>query len=174
MGKRIKQIVVILVAILVVCSVSIAHARDFSKGDSSRQKPDQVRKEIVTRLVEELDLTTVQKEQLTEHFQAQKAEGAKLRKALQANRKEIKDVLDDYNSKRGKISKIVAEIKKVEAKLIDKRVEGILAIREILTEDQFNELHEKLAARQKSMKRRSNNDQEEDRNRQERRPRHKN
>ncbi len=92
----------------------------------------------------ELNLTPAQQEQIASQRSAQKEETARLREAMSAKRNELRRELEKDNPDTEKISAIIHETKELMGKRLQQRADGILALRSILTPEQFKALNEKM------------------------------
>ncbi len=98
------------------------------------------------KIFKELKLTPEQEKKLEDNRKAQQEEMLKLREAVKANHEKLQAKLKDPAVTRGAIEPLVSEIKSLQAKLIDHRINGIFAVKAILTPEQFakfNQIMEK-------------------------------
>ena len=94
----------------------------------------------------QLNLSAEQKEKMKALRQNQKQQMTELRQALKEKRLKLKDELNNPGATRESIAPLANDIKTIMAKMVDQRIEGIIAIKGILTPDQFSQLQQ---ARQK-------------------------
>ena len=90
-----------------------------------------------------LNLTPEQQAQIKQQRGANKEKVMQLRQQLRAKRSELKEELDKPSVDMNKINSIVAETKTLMAEQLDLRVKGILAMKQVLTPEQFKKLHER-------------------------------
>jgi len=94
------------------------------------------------KLAKKLNLTEEQQKRLEENRKKQYEIMAELFKALKEEREKLRIELEKSDTNREKIKPIVENIKSLQAKILDQRIEGIFAIREILTPEQLNKFIE--------------------------------
>lgn len=91
---------------------------------------------------EKLDLTPEQDKKLEAHRKAHWEEGKKLREEKRAKKDALRAALEDPAMDAGKVKALHEEVKQLEARISDHRLEGILAVRGILTPEQFKKFHD--------------------------------
>jgi Spy/CpxP family protein refolding chaperone len=89
-----------------------------------------------------LGLTAEQDKRLGEHKKAHWAESRRLREEKRGKREALRAALEDPAMDPAKVRALNEELKALEAKASDHRLEGILKVREILTPEQFKKFHE--------------------------------
>jgi Spy/CpxP family protein refolding chaperone len=94
-------------------------------------------------IIEELGLSPEQKEAILEHKKSHRQEMEETHKAMREKHDALKAELEKEELDQARIKALVAEIKELEGSMVDARVEGILAIRKILTLEQFKIFQEK-------------------------------
>lgn len=87
-----------------------------------------------------LNLTTEQKEKMKTLRQNQRQEMKALLQSLKEARLKIKEQLDNPNATPEAIAPLAAEAKAILAKMVDKRIAGVFAIRALLTPEQFKQM----------------------------------
>ena len=101
------------------------------------------REEAIQKLYEDLDLSQEQQGQLKERRSSHGALNKEAREIAIEKKKELKSELEKEIIDEKKIKKIAKELKRLESKMIDQRIQSILDTREILTYDQYNKFKEK-------------------------------
>lgn len=91
-----------------------------------------------------LNLTEQQKQQLEANRKAQRQEMEKLFTAMKEKQKQLQDELKDPAVTRETVTPLANELKSLQAQLIDHRINGILAVKEILTPEQFAKFHQMM------------------------------
>ena len=114
--------------LIVLFAVPEAYARR-GKGDNGKKE--------FTRVMEKLDLSAEQKEQIDSQRDEQKAQFKKVIDDLKKAKEALKDELDKPDSDQNAVDKLAARIKSCQGQLVDLRINGILAIKRILTLEQF-------------------------------------
>ena len=99
------------------------------------------RQERISKIVDTLGLTEEQRDALKEKRVGHRAQMKELGEALRTKRKELQEELEKAQSDTERISTLVSDIKSLQGELLDQRVAGILATKEILTPEQLEEMH---------------------------------
>jgi Spy/CpxP family protein refolding chaperone len=99
----------------------------------SKKNRDEMRSKMKT----ELGLSKEQEKKLETHRIDQRAEMEKLILVVKEKREELKKGLEDPQLNRGSLERINSDLKDAQNEMADKRLEGILYVREVLTPDQF-------------------------------------
>ena len=95
------------------------------------------RDEMRGRLKTELGLTKDQETKLETHRIDHRAEMEKLMLVVKDKREELKTALENPQMDKGAVERINDELKDAQNDMADKRLEGILYVRGVLTPDQF-------------------------------------
>ena len=143
MKKIIKNSIVCILTVCFVATGSVVYAEksyDADKGSWQQGKTERSEK-----ISKELGLNEEQQAALKTHFDAKKEKLKELRTSLKSAREdlksareELKEELKKYNSDSKEIEKIITQMKKIQAKQIDYRVENFITMKQILTEEQFS------------------------------------
>lgn len=153
MRDFIKNISFCITAYL-VCIASCIYG--FPNPDGPPPNPEKMHEHMEKRfdmLLEKLNLTAQQKAQLENHRASHKKAGKKFHEAMMRYHRALKDELEKGILNRTEIQNIVTEIKSLMAQSIDDRVSAILAIRDILTPEQFKQLQAEREKMHQTMKR---------------------
>jgi len=139
MGKGLRRILNHLTAALAVAfAFSFAlPAYGYSGWDGEGRREE--RKE---QFAEELGLTQQQKEAMEAQKEASRAERRELYSEMKASRRALADELKKPETDRAAIDRIAADIKNVQGRITDHRIESFLATKEILTPEQFEKMAE--------------------------------
>ncbi len=106
-----------------------------AEGKEGGSKHD--RDEMRGRMKSELNLSKEQEKKLESHRIDQRAEMEKIMLVVKEKREELKVALENPQLNRGSLERINGELKDAQNDMADKRLEGILYVREVLTPDQF-------------------------------------
>ena len=139
-----KQMMILAAIALGLVFSGAAYAKMFEEeGQPNKGNRDQV--------IKQLNLTPQQEAQIKQlqMFNRQKAKELFLR--LKEKRKELADELDKERSNPIKIRALIAQLKNIQGRLIEQRVEDVLKMKEILTPEQYQKFSETL----KSMRKRN-------------------
>jgi len=89
-----------------------------------------------------LNLTAEQKEKISALRQSQREQMKALFQELRAKREQIKSELNNPKATRESIAPLAAELKEIQSKMIDLRIDNIFAIKETLSSDQIGKLQQ--------------------------------
>lgn len=95
-----------------------------------------------------LNLTEEQHAQLKTVHEKYRGEGKELMEAMFSKREELETAIESDTLDEAKVKQLHAELKELKTKMEDKRLEGIIAVRHILTPEQFK----KFNAQKKEMR----------------------
>ena len=149
MKTKIKRSIVYLSAALMLLAASTSYAVPDFKGPRREGKEEKVHEKIYQDMTEKLDLSEEQKEQLNTHRGRQKARMKELKKELKTTHEALRKELKNCDSDESAIKSTVTRLKKVQAQLLDQKVDNFLAMREILTPEQFRKMNELREERRK-------------------------
>jgi Spy/CpxP family protein refolding chaperone len=113
----------------------------------SDKKWEEKREERGKKMAKELGLSADQEKQLKDSRKAHREKGEELRKEMQGKREAMKAELEKPSLDMSRINSLQAEIKDLQGKMDDNRLDGILQVRKILTADQFKKFDEMIAKR---------------------------
>ena len=146
MKKIAVVIIMVVAAIFIASSVFAFGGCGYSgKGDKNCSKG----KEMKGDMKKDLGLTAEQDKQLEAGREAHRAEAKAMHNALKAKKDELKAAIAKPGATRSQVEPIVNELKALEVQITDKRVDGIFAVKAILTPEQFAKLE---AMKEKHMK----------------------
>ncbi len=101
-------------------------------------------KQATDKIFKELNLTEEQKDKLKQNRKAQHEAMKGLRTQMMKKHAELKDTLSKPDVSRTSVEPIAAELKALHAKIMDCRLDGIFAVKEILTPEQYAKFQEKV------------------------------
>lgn len=101
-------------------------------------------------MLEEIDLTDEQEAQIEEQKEVQKEKSKELWQKIKAKHDELRTELEKPESNKEAIDKTVSELNALNAEKMENRVNGILAIKGILTPEQFETLSAKKEEKKQS------------------------
>lgn len=125
-----------LVLFFSAIALTQAYAQDY-------EKKEQLREEEFNNVVKELNLSSEQLQQITVQRNREKAESLEVRTRFKGLRDELGSELDKEHTDKAKIYMLLAQMKELAGKRMERKIEGILALKEILTPAQFKALNEK-------------------------------
>ena len=121
----------------------------YAQGQSAG-KPEGGR--VKEGIFKELSLTPEQQNKLEENRKAQRERTSQLREGMMEKEKQLQQTLKDPGVTKVKVEPLLNEIKSLQAQLIDQRVNGIFAVREILTSEQVSKLTQLMEKRKEGRK----------------------
>ncbi len=166
MNMKFKQIVVGAGAIALVFSACAVYAQPFgkaTKGAKGNREWSEHREKMMNKLAEELNLTPEQQQQIKKQRNQQKEKSKALRDELREKRFELKEELEKQDINKRKIYLLIAEIEGLTGDQLEQRVEGVLAMREILTPEQLEKFNEKMKEKLEERKERMRGEKEKKR-----------
>ncbi|MCX5667316.1 MAG: periplasmic heavy metal sensor [Candidatus Omnitrophica bacterium] len=127
-----------VVAVIVVAAVVAGNAFAGTECGTSEQRGKGLKaKDAIAR---ELNLSADQQNRLEQAKTAHRKVMETLRNALKEKRRELQDAVAKPDITRQQVDPILAEIKKLQSDMADKRVDGIFAVKGILSPEQFAKL----------------------------------
>ncbi|MBN1622438.1 MAG: periplasmic heavy metal sensor [Endomicrobiales bacterium] len=102
-------------------------------------------------LAKDLDLNEEQQKKIKENHKNHMEKRKELYKEVKEKREELKKELDKTKTDKAKVDKIVGELKSLNAKMIDLRVEKVLEMKDVLTPKQYEKLSENMEKKHKKM-----------------------
>lgn len=129
----------IIGVMLLTSNVYAQTQEDYSAGREAMREKMKAR---MLEVFKQLDLSPEQEKQLAAHRNKHREQGKEIYKNIKAKREEIKNELQKQELNMEKINKIHSELKSLRSKKADRRLEGILEVRKILTTEQFRKFCE--------------------------------
>lgn len=141
----------IVIAALIAGAFLTAGQGAYAFDKEGKNGPDQEKKheEMFDKMTKDLNLTADQQAKLKANKEAQRAKMTQLREAMKANRAKFKEAVNKPGVTRASLEPVIAETKALESQMVDQRVDSILAIKAILTPEQFEKMHKGFEEKQK-------------------------
>lgn len=114
----------------------------FAQDREGREFDKKGWEEKVNQMYDKLDLSEEQRQALKEHKQGHREEMKSLKSEIQAKREALQAEMQKGDFSADKVKAINDELKTLQNKMSDQRLEGILEVREILTPEQFSKFNE--------------------------------
>jgi Spy/CpxP family protein refolding chaperone len=99
--------------------------------------------EQFNEVIKELNLTPKQQQAITQQRTQEKAQSQELRQKIKAVRDQITQELNKQTTDTARVNSLVAQLKELTGQRIDHQIKGIIALKKILTPEQFKMLNEK-------------------------------
>ena len=116
---------------------------------------DQKRADVMHgRMIKDLGLSQEQEKKVEENRKAQREEMSRLRKEIVAKQEALQDALKSPSLTMDTVTPIVNEIKSLQAQMLDQRIRGIVAVKDILTPEQFAKFQQMTGSRRENSKER--------------------
>lgn len=141
--KKIKLVVIALAVVFLASGVAYAQ----SEGEHTPAD-----KEQKSRIFKELNLTAEQQQKLKENRKAQREGMMNLRASIKEKYVKLQNDLKDPAVTKVAIEPLVNEIKSLQGQLVDNRIAGIFAVKEILTPEQFTKFQQAAGKRMEHQK----------------------
>ena len=136
MLRTIKIATVLLVTGIFLASSAFAYEKGCWAGQGKEGRYE--------KMAKELNLTADQQAKLKANKEAQAEKMKALHEAMKANRAKFKEALKQPGTTKQSMEPIVAETKSLQAQMVDQKVDSILAVKGILTQEQFEKFQKKF------------------------------
>jgi len=158
MKRMIQSLIVVAVGVMIAVPTVFAEpSGKMDKGTISS------RKQIAKDIFKELDLTVEQKDRLSQNRVAQQKKMKELQTQIKEKQAELTNKLSDPDVSRASVEPIATDIKSLQAKLIDYRIDEVFAMKEILTPEQYAKFQKKMKEQQEKVKERAKDLKEQQR-----------
>ena len=141
--NKINRLAIGLAIVFLATSMAYAQMQGGFKQHKDKQREG---------IFKELNLTQEQQKKLEENRKAQRAEMSKLHEAIKEKQAKLQEELKNPGATRSTVLPLVNEIKSLQAQLIDHRINGIFAVKGILTQEQFVKFQSLIEKRQENRK----------------------
>ncbi len=132
MKKKMGYLMLVTVSFLLVTAVAYAQENKETKRQGRSGQPRQEE-----TIFEQLNLTPEQKQRLEDNRQAQRQQAQEVIATLKDKRKNLQEILKNPSTTRSSVREIADDIKALQAKQTDLRLDGIFSVKEILTTEQY-------------------------------------
>jgi len=136
--RKTRLVIIGLAALFLTVSSVFAQEQCVTKPDAAKAKEG---------IFKELNLTPEQHQKLETNRKAHREKAMQLRTSMMEKEKQLQQAMKDPGVTRAKVDPLVNEIKSLQGQLIDQRVSGIFAVKEILTPEQVTQLHQLMEKR---------------------------
>lgn len=132
-----KKTKLIIVALIVLLSTATVYAQMPGRRQRGRD-------ELKGSIAKELNLTKEQEDRLVANRKMQREKMSQLMAAMKEKQVKLREQLKDPTVTRAAIKPLANEIKSLQAQLIESRINGIFAVREILTPEQVTKFYQMM------------------------------
>lgn len=139
MRKEIKQV---FITTGLISIISLVVALDVF-ATCSIPSPSKQSRHWGKDIVQRLNLSPQQKKEIEHQRTINRQKWAELRQKIYAKRMELREELDKSATDRKKMDSITTEIKALQSEELDLHINNLLAMKQILTPEQFKELNKK-------------------------------
>ncbi len=153
MKKNMRLTVVSIVALFLAINVLYVPVYAETKAVNAK-KHDGMGNEYIEKA---LNLTPQQQQKLQDNRIAQRERMSQLINQMKAKHQILRQELKKPSVTKASVAPIVAEINSLQAQLINLRIDGILAVKEILSPEQFVKFQQMTASRPDGMRERFRN-----------------
>lgn len=130
------MVVIVIAAGLVFSGRAYAKMFEEDQGRPNKGKADQI--------IQQLHLTPQQEAQIKQLQTVNRKKAKELFRRLREKRIELAEELDKPRSNYARIEALILELKQLQGRLIEHRVNDILKMKEILTPEQYQKFNETL------------------------------
>lgn len=123
------KIIIIVLAAAVMAAGAVCLSQKYGRKQHFGDKTG--------RIFKELNLNQEQQKRLEENRDVQRQKTVQLREAMKAKQAQLQEALKEPAANRASVEPLVNEIKSLQAQSIELRVDAILAVKKILTPQQF-------------------------------------
>ena len=132
MKKKMGYLMLVTASFLLVTAVAYAQENKETKRPGRSGQPRQEE-----TIFEQLNLTPEQKQRLEDNRQAQRQQAQEVIATLKDKRRNLQKILKNPSATRSSVREIVDDIKALQSKQTDLRLDGIFSVKEILTTEQY-------------------------------------
>lgn len=150
--KKMTMVIAVVVAVIFIAGSAFAFGGCGVQGKDGKECPKGMKEEMK----KELGLTAEQDKKLEANKEAHRTEAKALHDAMKAKKDELKAAIAKPETTRAQVEPIVGELKALEAQMTDKRIDGIFAVKAILTPEQFAKLEAMKVSHMREWKGRGN------------------
>jgi len=116
---------------------------DLTEEEVQMIKKKRERKEkFKEKMKEKLGISDEQQQKLQEHRQSHRGQAKQYFESMKELKKQLNAELEKAEFDEEKVRSLNEQLKSIKNEMADHRIEGILAVREILTAEQFKKFHE--------------------------------
>lgn len=119
----------------------------FAQDNASAGKETADKESRYEATLSQLNLSAGQKERIKALRQNQKQQMKELRQSFKEARQKLKEHLDKSEANHESIAPLANDIKNILGKMVDQRIENVLAVKSVLTPEQFSQLQEAQKSR---------------------------
>lgn len=147
MKTRLKKLLLLVVATVFLFASTVYAYHDDKKSQKSGSEECRFEK-----LSEELGLTPEQQTRLEEQREAFKSKRKVLMEKMQVKNKALKEELEKPEVNRARADKNISDIQALTGEKLRSRVDRIIAMKDILTPEQFEKLQQKMNRKRRKSK----------------------
>ncbi|MFH1898836.1 MAG: periplasmic heavy metal sensor [Candidatus Desantisbacteria bacterium] len=149
MRRIMQSLIIVAVGVMIIVPTVSAESPEHGRmGGPMMGQHKQAEKDMFQKL----NLTAEQKTKIKQNRREQQGKIEDLQDALHEKQATLRDKLSDPNVSREGVAPIAAEVKSLHAKLTDCRIDGIFAVKEILTPEQYAKFQEELKGKKEDRK----------------------
>jgi Spy/CpxP family protein refolding chaperone len=141
---KIKVGLLMVAAVSCLLIISVVYAQEVKKVEN---KGVPVVTQQNDRIFDQLNLTPDQKQKLQTNKQAQFQEMQTVSGSLREKNRSLQEALRNPVTTRASVLGIANEVKELQAKLVDLKIDGVFLVKEILTPEQYVKFQQLMEAR---------------------------
>jgi len=148
MKKRMKkQVVMAVVAALVLWAVGAWAGEGMRCGKDDPARFEHAQK--MDKIIDELGLSSVQKDEIKKQRADFAAKSKELREKIRSTRSELKNELDKPTADKARLDGLTGDLKTLVGQQIQNRVDSVIAMKQVLTPEQFGKMKNLVEKRKK-------------------------
>lgn len=147
-----KKMPMVIIMICTLGVVPVGGAYGSERGKECQPSDARMERRMET-MDKALGLSPEQKEKLKTNRTAQETKIKALREAGKEKKQALAEALKNPATTRADITPIVSDLKAIQNQITDNRIDGIFAVKEILTPEQFKTFQERMAKEMSEHKR---------------------
>jgi len=142
-----KQIIMAVVAALMLWAAAGWAGEGMQCGKDDPERFEHAQK--IDKIVDELGLSAAQKDQIKKQRSDFAAKAKEAKEKMRTTRAALKEELDKQTVDTARVNGLVAELKNQVGQQIQNRVDSVLAMKQVLTPEQFNKMKTLMEERRK-------------------------
>ena len=140
MENKLTKIVAVLTVVGLMAAGPFAYAQ---YGEGGPKDGKGYKRGGGQEFFKELHLTPEQKEKLKAQRESERESNEAVREQLKAKMKELHEAIAKPETTRESVNGLVGEVSALKAKMFSQRTDGIFAMKEVLTPEQFSKMEER-------------------------------
>jgi len=150
MKKNTRSVVIGILTVFLATSLIYAHDQPETRGGPGKGHRDA----RIQQIAEKLGLTPEQQQKLKDNHKAQRERMQEIVGQIKEKQQTLRTEINNPSVTKESLSPILTEINSLQRQLMEGRIDGILAVKEIMTPEQFAEFQQITENKQQGMRKR--------------------